>query len=119
MRNWGTSLPRPVRPRLRRRVTFTKSSANPTAPTPASVPRAIHTNRLGTSIQSKVARITEKRMSRPPIVGVPALARCVLGPSARIDWATWNFLSIRIVAGPSASERIRAVTAAIAVRNVM
>ena len=33
-------------------------------------------------------------------MGVPALARCVLGPSARIDWATWSFFSSRIVAGP-------------------
>ena len=33
-------------------------------------------------------------------MGVPALARCVLGPSARIDWATWSFLSSRIVGGP-------------------
>ncbi len=52
-------------------------------------------------------------------MGVPALARWVLGPSARIDWAIWNFFSSRIVIGPSTSEITRAVTAAIAVRNVM
>ncbi len=52
-------------------------------------------------------------------MGVPALARCDCGPSSRIDWPIWNRFNMRIMRGPSTSEITRAVTAAIAVRNVM
>ena len=58
-------------------------------------------------------------MSRPPIVGVPALAWCDLGPSSRIDWPICRFLSSRIIGNPKTSASRRAVTAAIAARNVM
>ena len=32
----------------------------------------------------------------PPIVGVPAFARWLAGPSCRITWPTWNSRSVRI-----------------------
>ena len=63
---------------------------------------------------------TASRMSRPPIVGVPALARCDFGPSSRIDWP---ICAPRQPADHRRAERrarsSSAVTAAIAVRNVM
>ncbi len=89
IRNCGTSLPRPVSPRLRRFVTFTQSSAKPTAPTPTSAASAIQTNRFERSIQSSVAEAIASTMRSPPIVGTPAFARWELGPSCRIDCAIW------------------------------
>jgi hypothetical protein len=58
-------------------------------------------------------------MSSPPIVGVPALARCVCGPSCRITWPIWNARRRRIRNGPRTRLRNNAVTLAPAVRNVM
>ncbi len=118
-RNCGTSLPRPVSPRLRRRLNLMKSSAKPTAPNATSVASPIQTKRLARSIQRKVATITARRMSTPPIVGVPALTWCDFGPSSRIDWPICRRVSSRIMDGPSARARSSAVTAAIAARNVM
>ena len=59
------------------------------------------------------------RISRPPIVGVPDLARCVCGPSCRITWPIWNSRSLRTIQGPSARLIASADRLAAAVRNVM
>ena len=52
------------------------------------------------------------------MVGVPALARCVAGPSCRITWPIWNSRSLRIITGPTNSPMTSAVRLAAAVRNV-
>ena len=59
------------------------------------------------------------KMSAPPIVGVPALTRCVCGPSSRTDWPIFNDVSLRIIHGPMMNEIASAVSAAITVRSVM
>ena len=58
-------------------------------------------------------------MSNPPIVGVPALAWWLFGPSARITCPTWNSRRRRIIHGPSNRLTASAVMLAAAVRNVM
>ena len=40
-------------------------------------------------------------INSPPIVGVPAFARCVCGPSCRMTWPIWNSRSRRIRIGPT------------------
>jgi hypothetical protein len=54
------------------------------------------------------------------MVGVPAFVRCRSGVSSRIvSSPSWSLRSRRMIHGPSAKEMTIAVTAAIAVRNVM
>jgi hypothetical protein len=66
-----------------------------------------------------VGTSADVRMSSPPIVGVPALARCDCGPSCRITCPIWKSRSFRIIHGPSARLSASAVRLAAAVRNVM
>ena len=47
---------------------------------------AIQMFELCRSAQSSVAAKTAAMISRPPIVGVPALGLCVAGPSVRTTW---------------------------------
>ncbi len=63
--------------------------------------------------------IADVRISSPPIVGVPAFARCDCGPSCRMIWPIWKSRSVRIIHGPSSRLRMSAVRLAAAVRNVM
>ena len=58
------------------------------------------------------------RISAPPIVGVPALLRCVCGPSERTRWPTWYSASQRIMRGPTSNEIASAVSAARIARSV-
>jgi len=46
-------------------------------------PMTVQTRRLHGSAHSMVLTSVVTRMSVPPIVGVPALGRCVFGPSSR------------------------------------
>jgi hypothetical protein len=61
----------------------------------------------------------EARIRAPPMVGVPALTRCVCGPSSRTGWPTFSSVSLRIIAGPRMNEIISAVSAASTPRSVM
>jgi hypothetical protein len=63
--------------------------------------------------------MTARRMRIPPIVGVPAFERWDRGPSSRTDCPIWRRFKSRIVGPPSARASKSAVTAAMAVRNVM
>ena len=57
-----------------------------------SITTAIQTYGLVRSAQSSVGTIAAARISRPPIVGVPALGRWLAGPSGRITWPNWKLL---------------------------
>ena len=59
------------------------------------------------------------RISAPPMVGVPALVRCDLGPSSRTAWPIFFAVSQRITRGPNISEIASAVSAASTARSVM
>ena len=60
-----------------------------------------------------------KRMSSPPIVGVPALTWWLCGPTSRMFWPTDSRRSVAMKRGPRSSARRIAVTTAPAVRKVM
>ena len=53
------------------------------------------------------------------MVGVPALTRCVCGPSLRTGWPIFFAASQRISAGPKTKEMDSAVMVASTARNVM
>ncbi len=72
-----------------------------------------------TSARSSVASVSEKMMSVPPMVGVPAFLACDCGPSSRIDWRICSSVSRRMSRGPMTSDTTRAVRPATRVRNVM
>jgi hypothetical protein len=56
----------------------------------------------------------------PPMVGVPALERCVCGPSARIGWPLPCFSrNAWMMPGPNRNTNSSAVMVAAPVRNVM
>src|SRR5690349_1167497 len=59
------------------------------------------------------------RIITPPMVGVPALTRCVCGPSLRTTWPALSAASRMIRPGPSSSDIASAVSAAMIVRKVM
>ena len=60
-----------------------------------------------------------RRVLVPAIVGVPAFARWLAGPSCRITCPIWNSRRRRMRTGPSARLSASAVMLAPAVRNVM
>ncbi len=64
----------------------------------------VHTRRLDSSAQSSVLTSVVTRISVPPMVGVPALGRCVFGPSSRTTWPIWYCDRRAIIAGPTMSE---------------
>ena len=66
---------------------------------------------LEKSPQMTVLIIIEKRMSNPPIVGVPSLTECDSGPSCLMDSPTSLKLSFCISLGPRTKETKRAVSA--------
>ena len=61
----------------------------------------------------------DTRISAPPIVGVPALIKCVCGPSSRTDWPILYSVSLRIIRGPMTNEITSAVIVASTERSVM
>ena len=81
-------------------------------------PSTIQTKRLSRFDQSSTETISESRIRRPPIVGVPALLWCA-GPISRIGWPTRSRASARISEGPTRNEMNSAVSVAAPVRNVM
>ena len=57
-------------------------------------------------------------ISAPPIVGVPAFARCVCGPSSRTDWPIFMRESHAIIRGPTTNAITSAVMHASTARSV-
>ena len=70
-----------------------------------------HTNRFSRSAQSKVLIAIAVSIRAPPMVGVPALGKCVTGPSSRTGWPTWFMVSRAIMRGPTINESTSAVSA--------
>jgi hypothetical protein len=79
----------------------------------------IQTKRLVRSAHNSVETPSESRISAPPIVGVPDLARWVCGPSMRTAWPIFFAVSQRITAGPKTNEIVSAVSVASTARSVM
>ena len=68
--------------------------------TPRSRSRRSRCRRWSGSPRAASAPARTTMISSPPIVGVPALARCVCGPSCRITWPIWKSRSRRISERP-------------------
>ena len=60
----------------------------------------------------------ETRIRAPPMVGVPAFARCVCGPSLRTDWPIFIRVSHAMTLGPTMNEMKSAVMQASTARSV-
>ncbi len=91
----------------------------PTVPKPSVESTAIQMYGFSRSAHSSVGTIADIRISSPPIVGVPALARCDCGPSCRMIWPIWKSRSLRMTHGPKIRLIASAVMLAAAVRKVM
>ena len=100
-------------------TTLRQSSTQPMAPKPAVTSRTTQTKRLVRLPQSSVVTTIDTRISAPPIVGVPALDRCVCGPSSRTDWPIFMRVSHAIIRGPTTNEMTSAVIVASTARSVM
>ena len=85
-------------------TTLRQSSTQPTAPKPPITSSTTHTKRLSRSAHSSVVIAIDTRISAPPIVGVPAFARCVCGPSSRTAWPIFMRVSHAIIRGPITNE---------------
>ena len=97
---------------------FSQSSYQPIAPKAAITASTSHTYLLRRSPHSNTEAATEIRISAPPMVGVPALEKWVLGPSSRIGWPPLYWARRRITAGPHHSDSSNAVSAARMPRKV-
>ena len=73
--------------------------------------RTTQTKWFSRSAHSTVLTAIAVRISAPPIVGVPALGRCVTGPSSRTGCPTWFMLSFAIMRGPMTKDSTSAVRA--------
>ena len=100
-------------------TTLRQSSAQPMAPNPAVTSSTTQTKRFVRLPHRSVVTTIETRISAPPIVGVPALDRCVCGPSSRTDWPIFMCASHAIIRGPTTNEMTSAVIVASTARNVM
>ena len=100
-------------------TTLRQSSTQPTAPKPMVTSITTQTKRLLQSNHSRVDTPMPIRISTPPIVGVPVLARCCWMPYSRIGWPIFISVSRRITQGPKARPINSAVSAAITARKVM
>ena len=89
------------------------------APNATAAKTRIQVLRLVRSAQSSVGSTMPARMSRPPMVGVPAFFWCPFGPSSRMYWPICITRRRSIIQGPSTSTRKSAVRLATAVRKVM
>ena len=78
------------RPRLRCLRILMKSSRKPTRPSPVmrkSTSRPLTVGALaGDEVRDDVGRDELATMTAPPIVGVPRLVWCEVGPSSRMNW---------------------------------
>jgi hypothetical protein len=74
---------RPARPSDRRRAIFVQSSTKPIAAHPSATKNAVN---AGSVCFEKIRKGSDiaSMIRRPPIAGVPCLATCPCGPSARI-----------------------------------
>ena len=109
----------PETPLWLRLVTLSKSSRKPITPNPPVTARQAQTNGLRRSIHNSIETISETRIISPPIVGVPTLARCVCGPSARIGWPLpWRTRSIEMNFGPISRPITSAVSSVAPERKV-
>ena len=106
------------RPREFFSTTLRQSSTQPMTPKPTRVSSATQTYSFDRSPHSSVVTVTDTRISAPPMVGVPALIRWVCGPSSRTDWPIFSAVSLRITAGPTMKEMVRAVSVASTARRV-
>ena len=91
---------------------FRRSSANPMAPKPSAAKRSSHVWMLVGSCQRTRETPTERMMSTPPMVGVPAFAWCEVGVSSRAVHPVFNARSRAMTQGPKRKEISRAVIAA-------
>jgi hypothetical protein len=80
-----------------------KSSISPIRPKPIVTPSASQINWKSPREKQSVAAMRPSHMMRPPIVGVPALERCVLGPSSRTCWPNLRRFNKGIPTYPAAS----------------
>ena len=100
------------------KTTLRQSSTQPMAPKPRVTIITTHTKRLDQSNQRNVDRAMDSRISAPPMVGVPRLARCSWMPYSRMGWPILSSVSLRMTMGPRIRPMITAVMAAITARKV-
>ena len=99
-------------------TTLRQSSTQPTAPKPKVTSITTQTKRLLQSNHSSVATPRPMRISTPPMVGVPRLARWLCKPYSRIGWPIFSAVRRRITQGPKPRPISSAVSAAITARKV-
>ncbi len=97
---------------------FSQSSYQPIPPKAIITASTSHTYLLRRSAHSSTEATTVSKISAPPMVGVPALEKCVCGPSCRIGWPPLYWPSLRIIAGPHHNDSANAVSAPRMPRNV-
>jgi hypothetical protein len=88
-------------------------------PYPAVTAVVARTNGFLRSAQRTVGSRSERRISAPPMVGVPALILCVSGPVARTTCPICFRRSSRMNHGASTNVRSMAVIVAMIVRKGM
>ncbi len=88
-------------------------------PKPSITSSTTHTKRFVRLPHRSVVITMDTRISAPPIVGVPALARCDCGPSSRTDWPIFMRVSHVIMRGPIMNEMTSDVIVASTARSVM
>ena len=99
-------------------TTLRQSSIQPIVPKPKVTSITTQTKRLLQSNHNTVETPMAIRISAPPIVGVPRLARCDCMPYSRIGWPIFNSARRRITHGPNARPISSAVIAASTARKV-
>jgi hypothetical protein len=102
---------------------FLKSSTKPSAPSNSVGASTSHRKWLSGRHQHSAPAVSENRISRPPIVGVPFLLPCKSASSRtssrpRIGWPSFSRVSARITAGPTHSVNPNVHSAAISARKV-
>ena len=95
-----------------------QSSYQPMAPKATITASTTQTYLLRKSPHSSTEASTVNRISAPPMVGVPALEKWVLGPSSRIGWPPLYWARRRITTGPHHSDSASEVSAARMPRKV-
>ncbi len=81
-------------------------------PKPTVTTMSIQTKSLVRFAHRSVEITTEKMIMMPPMVGVPDFARCVPGPSSRMDCPICSDSSLRMSQGPKTKQITSAVMAA-------
>ena len=86
---------------------------------PSSTPSRIQIYGCDTLPHNSVDTVIDTKINTPPMVGVPALAKWVFGPSLRMACPALSSVSLRMVHGPSIRLNASAVSAAITARKVV